>query len=456
MSLTPLSFTGISNFASDFQSIVNRTVAIASLPVQSLQNDQQSLTEKKSALTNLRNSVGGFAASLESLGALSTGGATSVSSSSSIVTASLGTGATTGNYQITDITSLAKPAVATSTTGWATADSTSISTGPDHKVELLIDGVAHEITLTGETDNLSGLRDAINALGAGASASLIDTGATAGAQRYFLVLSAQQAGQQTLELRTESGNAASATMEMTNPGSSASFKVNGRLVSSNDNFVSGVIPGVNLRLNSTSASGEIINVNVASNASPVVGALSNFVTSYNDLVSSLDGHVGETAGVLSGDSLISDLYRRLREATGIQGSGTIQSLADLGITLDSSGVMSFDSTLVSTAGESRLKNIIGFLGNSTTGLAALTNRFTEISDPISGLIRSQITSLDQTDARLADQISTMTDRVSAMQITLLAKLQAADGLLARLENQQGMLTASIDSLNLLTNGRNEG
>ncbi|MBL0157486.1 MAG: flagellar filament capping protein FliD [Bryobacterales bacterium] len=456
MSLTPLSFTGISNFSSDFQSIVNRTVAIASLPVQSLQNDQTSLGEKRTALTNLRGAVGSFAASLETLGTLGGGGATSVSSSSSNITATLGTGATPGNYQITDITSLADTAIATSTGGWATADATQVSTGADHKVELLIGGVSHEITLTPETDNLNGLRDAINTLGAGASASLIDTGASAGAQRYFLVLSAQQAGPATLELRTESGNAASASMELTKPGSSASFKVNGRLVTSNDNYIAGVVPGVNLRLNATSAIGQVINLSVAANAAPVVNALTGFVSSYNDLASSLDAHIGETAGVLSGDSLISGLYGLLREATGLPGAGNIKSLAELGITLDSSGIMSFDSSAVSTAGQSRLNDIFSFLGSPTSGLAALTSRFTEISDPATGQIRARLTSLDQTDARLTEQISTMTERVSTMQTTLLAKLQAADGLLARLENQRSMLTASIDSLNMLTNGKSEG
>lgn len=456
MSLTPLSFTGISKFSSDFQSIVNRTVAIAALPVQSLQNDQTSLGEKKTALTNLRSAVGAFAASLETLGTLGSGGATSVTSSSSIVTASLGSGATPGNYQITEITSLADTAISTSTAGWATADATQVSTGADHKVELLIGGVSHEITLTPETDNLNGLRDAINALGAGASASLIDTGAAAGAQRYFLVLSAQQSGPATLELRTESGNAASASMEITKPGASASFKVNGRLVTSNDNYIPGVVPGVNLRLNSTSSSGQTVNLTVATNASPVVNALTSFVSSYNDLASSLDLHIGESAGVLSGDSLISNLYGLLRETTGVPGAGNIKSLAELGITLDSNGVMSFDSSAVSTAGQSRLTDIFSFLGSPTSGLAALTSSFTEISDPATGIIRSRLTSLDQTDARLTEQISTMTERVSNMQTTLLAKLQAADGLLARLENQKSMLTASIDSLNMLTNGKSQG
>ena len=453
MSLTPLTFTGISTFAQDFQSIVNRTVAIASLPVKTLENDQKSLGEQKTGLANLRNSVGSLAASLETLGGLSDGGASSVTSSSSAITASVTSGAVGGNYQISDITSLAVPAVGTSIGGWATAGSTQVSTGADHKVELMIDGVSHEITLTEETDNLNGLRDAINNLGAGANASILDTGAAAGDQRFYMVLSAKQAGDQTLELRTESGNAASATMEMTTPGSSANFKVNGRLVSTNDNNVTGVISGVNFRLNSTTASGEVINVSVASNASPVVSALNNFVSAYNMLVTGLDSQIGEKAGALAGNSLISDLYSRLRETTGLTGDGAVESLADLGIELDKNGLMSFDSTIVSTASESRLKDIVEFVSSPTSGLASFAAQFTEISDPIAGLIRSQLTALDTTDARLTDQIAAMTDRINDMQASLITKLQAADGLMAQLESQKTMLTASIASLDMLTNGK---
>jgi len=252
------------------------------------------------------------------------------------------------------------------------------------------------------------------------------------------------------------GNAASATMEMTNPGSSASFKVNGRLVTSTDNLVTGVIAGVNLRFNKLSESGEVINVSVAADSAPVVSAIKSFVTSYNELVTSLDSHIGEKAGALSGDFLITEIYSRLREATGMLGAGEIKSLAEIGITLEANGVMTFDPSEVSTASESRLNDIVAFLGSSTTGLASFSSSFSNFSDPIFGVIGARITSLDQTDARLSDQIATMTDRILDMQTTLLARLQAADGLLSRLESQKGMLTASLNSLNMVTNGKQQG
>ena len=40
---TPLTLNGISQYASDFQSVLNRSVAIASIPIQQMENHQSLL-----------------------------------------------------------------------------------------------------------------------------------------------------------------------------------------------------------------------------------------------------------------------------------------------------------------------------------------------------------------------------------------------------------------------------
>jgi hypothetical protein len=47
----------------------------------------------------------------------------------------------------------------------------------------------------------------------------------------------------------------------------------------------------------------------------------------------------------------------------------------------------------------------------------------------------------------------MTERVNFMQTTMMARLQAADALLSRLESQQSLLTSTIESLNTVTYGK---
>ncbi|MBI3679636.1 MAG: hypothetical protein HY235_04505, partial [Acidobacteria bacterium] len=52
MSLSPLTFTGVSTFSQDFQTILDRASRIASLPIQALQNQQKDLIQQKLLLSN--------------------------------------------------------------------------------------------------------------------------------------------------------------------------------------------------------------------------------------------------------------------------------------------------------------------------------------------------------------------------------------------------------------------
>lgn len=450
MGITPLTFTGISSFSDDFQTILNRSVSIASLPAKVLQNEQQDVLNRKVAMADLRSAVSSLAGTLSTLGGMRSGGALAVSSSSYTVGASLGAGAAPGVYQISEITSLASQAIATSMAGLATQDSTAVS-GGDHKLQLVVGGVTHDMTLAAEADNLAGVRDAINALGAGVTATILDTHNEPG--RYFLSLAADSKGAQAIELRTVAGDSSSNLLKQTSPGSDAIFKVNGQSVTATDNAVSGVIPGVMLELKDKTADGQVITVSVSTNRAPIQGALQQFVTAYNAMVGKLDAQIGESAGMLNGDPVIGQLSGLLREITGYSGSGSVRRLADLGITLSATGEMSFDSTAISRMSGTDLSSALDFLGDGSSGLSALASRLTALSDPLTGSMRYMLKSYDETDSRLSAQIAAIEERVSAMQASLMARLQAADSLLASLDSQKSMLTATIESLNTVTNGK---
>src|SRR3974377_1570576 len=69
-SLTPLAFTGISQFSSDFQTILSRAVSIASLPFQQLQNQQTDALQKKALAGGLGAAVNDLANAASALGSL--------------------------------------------------------------------------------------------------------------------------------------------------------------------------------------------------------------------------------------------------------------------------------------------------------------------------------------------------------------------------------------------------
>jgi flagellar hook-associated protein 2 len=452
MSITPLKFTGISDFSDDFQAIVDRTVAIASLPVKTLESYQQEILADKVALGSLSAATAQLASSLERLSALESASALSVSSTSSKVAASIGSGAAPGAYIVSDIASLAQSAVYTAVSGLAGADTSPVDS--DGVLSLVIDGVEHQITLGLEENTLAGLRDAINGAGLGVAASIIDTGGAP--ERYFLTLVAEEPGARTFELRTETGNPASNLIAQTRAGSDAQFMVNGKPVTAKDNNISGVIPGVNLLLNQTTSAGEEIVVTVGLNRAAVAEALSSFVEAYNAMVATLDMHRGEAGGSLTGEMVVQDLQSRLTSLTTVTGTGSVGSLAGLGITLGRDGLMSFDSSVINGMSSESFADALHFLSSATEGLGARASSFDEFSDPLTGFISAELEQLDEANDRFQEQIDAANERINAMQATLLAKLQAADALLASLEGQKGMLDATLESLNIVTNGRREG
>jgi flagellar hook-associated protein 2 len=451
MPLSPLTFSGISSFSDDFQVILDRSVSIASLPARALEQEQAGLMTRKMAASELRQAVADLAAALRQLGALSRGGTMQATSSSFSVQATAGPDASPGLYRIANITSLASQAVARSASGFADTQSTPVSSGGP--LELVIGGAAHLIELAPGADNLAGLRDAINAGAFGVTAAILDAGPAAGSQRYFLSITASETGQKSIELRSTPGDANTNLLATVSSGSDAAFELNGVPITSSSNTISSVIPGVTLELKATTQPGATVDVLVRPAAAGAASALQSFVKTYNTLAEKLDRQTGRDGGPLAGDSIINDLKSVLREITGYRVEGPRGSLFELGVSLGSDGVMSFDPAVLQSLPQQELPRLFELLGDGSRGLSALEARLTSYSDPLAGSLTSYIQNLDRTDQRLTDQINAIYARVEATRQTLVARLQAADTLLARLEGQKNMLNAAIESLTTVAFGK---
>jgi hypothetical protein len=94
--------------------------------------------------------------------------------------------------------------------------------------------------------------------------------------------------------------------------------------------------------------------------------------------------------------LIYQTQSALRGLVNYTGSGTIKSLADLGIELDASGKMSLNQTTTAVTSLSSFS----FLGSATTGFGRLSSQLNQISDPIAGLIKVKQDQYDAADTRI--------------------------------------------------------
>ena len=448
-----LVFTGISSFSNDFQTILSREQQIEQIPITALKNQQSDLLTRKSQLISLNSDVGKLGSSIAALGSVAANQAISASSSDPSTVSVASTGASTpASYAITNITSLASAASGMSGV-YADKGTTAVSTAGSNTIQLVYGSTTQTITLTNKTNNLAGLQSAINNLGIGVTASILSPDAT----HNYLSLSANTPGQTTLQLSDipadGQGNPNySATpvnlLATTNNGSNASFKVNNIQFTRSSNSINDVIPGVSLTLKATTtSSSQTVNVTLATDPSQLSSAIQTFVQNYNTMQDDVSAQIGPTAGQLSGDSLINMLSQDMWQLGTYQGSGSIKSLSDLGITFDTSGKMSFDSNVFGSLSNSQISDAMKFFGSSTSGFGALASQFTQLSDPIDGMILQQENGIDQQNTDLTNEINAMTTRNSVTQATLNAKLQAADAEVAKLQSQQSVLSASIQALN---------
>jgi flagellar hook-associated protein 2 len=447
---TPLVFTGISSFSSDFQTVLNRAVSIASLPLKTLQNNEADILTKKTVLGSLNTAVGSLGTSIAALGTVAKNKALVATSSNSSLVSVVNTGATSAaTYTISNITSVAKAASETSTSGYADSSATPVST--TGVVKLVVGADSHEITLTPGTNNLVGLRNAINSLGAGVTASVITTGT--GLNPNYLSITANSSGAAALQLFDDPDGANTNLVTSANQGSNAIFKLNGVNVTKTSNLVNDVVSGATFTILGTPDSLATVTLSLATDRSQLQSAIQDFAGKYNALVDSVGGQVGPAAGLLSGDLIVREVQNDLRQVASYQGSGSIKSLADLGVQLGKDGKTTFDTTVFTALSNNQVNSAFDFFGSPSTGFGALSDKFSQITDPVSGLVKLQQDNYDQADKRIQNDITDLNDRIGQLQTRVAAQLQAADALQAQLSAQQSVLTATLQSLTFTSFGK---
>ncbi|MBS1877418.1 MAG: flagellar filament capping protein FliD [Acidobacteria bacterium] len=445
-SITPLTITGVSSMSSEWQTVLNRAVSIASLPLQQLQNSDTDVISKKALLADLSTDASTLGDALTKLGTLAAGKSLAASSSDTSAVTVQNTGATVAStYTISNVQSVASAAQATST-GFSSASGTQVSSTGSLRLAFGDDGKTWDINLT--NNSIGGLRDAINKLGAGVTATVL----TAGDQNYLSITADSTGAVKNFSLTDDPTGAATELLSTPNLGSDASFQLNGIPITRSNNVVNDVIDGVTFTLHGVPTSGTA-TLTLARDNSQLSSGISSFVSAYNAMVDKVGAQVGESAGLLSGDYVVRDIQTNLRSLASYQSDGTIKSLWEMGLSFGTDGKITFDTTTFNSLTDSQMQGALSFFGSTTTGFGALAQKFSALTDPISGSIKIEQDGLDQTDKSLQSQIQTLSDRINVMQTALQSRLQVADALLASLESQKTMLTSNIQSLDYVLYGK---
>ncbi|GAB4246313.1 MAG: hypothetical protein Kow00109_22430 [Acidobacteriota bacterium] len=348
----------------DVQGIVSQLMWAERAPVRSLQARISSYQTRIDAYNELNSKLSDLLSTLTNLSDADAFAAkTATSTNESALTATAGASATEGTYLI-DVTRLALHDNFVTDAQFSTNDAT-IGTG---SFDLQVGSNSATITIDATNNTLEGLRRAINDADVGATAAIIYDGTG-----YRLTITSEESGSSsaitiTNNTLTLSDGTTPLTFSRTHNIADvseldASLTVNGLAVTSSSNQVEDVIPGVTLNLLATTSS--TVTLTVANDVETVQDNIQEFVDAYNEVYQYLNSQfeyvaAAETSGPLAGEMIVRDIQRQLASAvssavTGL--SGSLTTLASVGINLENDGTLSIDNDDLETALEEHFDEV---------------------------------------------------------------------------------------------------
>jgi flagellar hook-associated protein 2 len=273
MSTSPIpaaTFTGVSTYSSDFQQVLTRAVAIASLPLQQLQNQETTLTQQESTLGGLQSAFGSLQSAIQGLGSAQAAMSATVSDTST-VSASASSSALPGAYSI-QVTNLGSSTTTLSNAGTPpVTDPTSQNISSSSSFTLAINGTNNTITPSGSS--LQALASAINSAGLPVQATIVNVGSNTSPD-YRLSIVSNNLAADTIQLSVGTNN----LLTTLSTGAAATYQVDGLStpIQSNSRQVT-LSPGLTVNMLQTNV-GKWDTITVAPNTNSLSSGLSNFVT----------------------------------------------------------------------------------------------------------------------------------------------------------------------------------
>lgn len=319
-----------------------------------------------------------------------------------------------------------------------------------------------EIAYTAST-TLEDLTQAItDKAGDKVSASILKTGDNA----YNLIISSKKTGaSEALTITDTSGKLDtklfSAYDETTNPtgykktqiASDAKFKYNGIETTRSTNEISDLVYGLNVTLKKE---GDSSNVNITSDYKNIYDNMQLFSDSYNTLISNLKDTTTKnsekgTQGVFIDNTFIRSISRDLTK-TILTSDANGNSLANYGISVDKTGKMSFDKTVLETKIKEDPKAVESFFTGSITSTG---NQKSGIFDTIdekmtnytaSGKMLSNFNTSLKTEATKLDKEKTAAQKaLDTRYDTMTKKFAAYDSMISKITTQFSSLKSMIDA-----------
>ncbi len=468
-----ISFGGLGNGV-DFGPVVDALVQAERIPIDDL-------TQKKLQAQKKLTDLGLLGGKLLNLQGLASSLRTQVSfnknqvnvtspSAQTPLSASVSSTAAPGTYQVTvNQLASAHQIISKASTAVSSTD-TDIVSGASGTFQFQVGSGSVQTVNLEATSTLEDLRTAINDLGAGVSASILNTG-DEGTPEFRLVLSSNETGlnhaisivadDTTLDTVTSGVDTFQAAQDsevvlgVTDVGAGTT----GITINRSSNTLTDVLAGLTLNLQAVDASNPV-TISVTQDNGAVKEAISDFVKGYNEVVTFVNERTfynteTKERGIFVGESLARNVLDRVRESVFSQISGltTYTGASQIGFeTQTTDGTIKLNEATLDSALSTNFSSVRDlFVKNVTTG----TNGIAElVVNAIDGLDDIDTGSLIRRQNSLTKQVKDITNQISVKEEALARfeqqqrlKFANLDGLLAKLQSQLTQLQNGFPSIN---------
>ncbi len=427
----------------DTNTIIDELTQIASQPISSLQNKEAATHTQISSLGNLASLLTDLQHASDSLG---TNGALGikVSSANTSFSATASPAASAGSFQI-GVTQLATAATARSQ---AFSAATAPVTGGT--LALTVGGTPYSITID-DGEALSDVAFAINQSGAPVNAAILNDGTSS-----YLSLTNKTTGypiggtpDQAFSLTETStgtqGQVLSATM--VTPAKNALFSVDGLNFTRTTNTFNDAVPGTTITLNGPSANGPE-TLSLDNDATATQQNLQSFIDAYNNTIQAVQSQFAitgttDTTAMLTHDPALRSLETALSNLVMTKvGTGSVSSLAELGVETGEDGSLSLDTSKLASALATNPSAVNTIFQQASTGLGAtVDNMIQQYTDPVTGILTNDSQGLTKSISQMDDQISSLQLRVNAYHDTLVQRFSDMETIVSKMKTVASYLTA---------------
>jgi flagellar hook-associated protein 2 len=454
-----ISFGGLGNGV-DFGQVVTELVKVQRQPIDKLTAAKLDLQKKLTDYGQLGTKLLALQSAASKLRLPSSfDQSTSTVSDESVLQAQSSAGAGTGSYTV-QVTQLAKAHQITNKAANAVSSTTdAIVSGGAGTFTFKVGSGSNQVVTLNNGATLEDLRSAINDLGAGVTASVINTG-TESSPAYRLTLTATHSGathaisivtdSTTLDFLNASGTGGSDTLQA---GQNAILVIGDPdqtpiTIQRESNVVTDAIPDVTLTLKSKTTT-DPVTININSDPETVKTNIKNLATAYNDIVKFINERTAydtttKTGGDFFNESTAKGVLTRLRSAltTQVGGASTFQTVGQIGFKTERDGTMTIDEAKLGSAlasNYSATKSL--FVTQPTsTGIAQQITQVVDLLDSVdTGAFTIRKNAITAQITRMTAEIARKETISSQYEERLRLQYASLDGLLQQMQAQTSAL-----------------